>query len=294
MRIDAHHHLWDLNKVDYPWLMESGKERFFGNPEPIQRNFLIEEFRAKANNEGFEGSVHVQVGAADGLEEARWIQEVAYSNPDWNLVQVAFCDLTSSTRESVLEEYSDLSTVVGIRQIVGRSDEEDRLSGTNNLLYDSEFSRGLETIAKLGFSFDLQLTPPLMAAAASIFSRIPELNVILCHAGSPKAARGEEFKIWKEGISELATLPNMSCKISGLPMFFRENDTGVYQPIIDTCLQSFGATRCIFGSNFPVDSLYKNYGTLVDGYEACIPEELHSRIFGRNAWNTYFSARRKL
>ncbi|MCY4101622.1 MAG: amidohydrolase family protein [Rhodobacteraceae bacterium] len=291
MRIDAHHHLWDLNEVDYPWLMEFGKERFFGNPKPIQRNYLIEEFRSDANGEGFEGSVHIQVGAADGLEEARWVQEVADKNPDWNLVQVAFCDLTSSSRESILKQYSDMSTIVGIRQIVGRSEEEDRLSGTNNLLFDSEFLRGLEAIANLGYSFDLQLTPPLMSAAVRIFSRIPELNVILCHAGSPKATEGEGFKLWEEGISELASLPNMSCKISGLPMFFRENDTSVYKPIIDTCLQSFGVDRCMYGSNFPVDSLYKDYGTLVNGYEACIPEELHPQVFGRNAWNTYFLMR---
>ena len=158
MRIDAHHHLWDLNEVDYPWLMEFGKERFFGNPKPIQRNYLIEEFRTDAKNEGFDGSVHIQVGAADGQEEARWVQEVADKNPDWNLVQVAFCDLTSSTRENVLKQYSDMSTVVGIRQIVGRSEEEDRLSGTNNLLFDSVFLRGMEIIANLGYSFDLQLT----------------------------------------------------------------------------------------------------------------------------------------
>ena len=41
--IDTHHHLWNLNAVDYPWLMEKGKKRFFGDPTPIQRNYLIDE-----------------------------------------------------------------------------------------------------------------------------------------------------------------------------------------------------------------------------------------------------------
>ena len=40
--IDAHHHLWDLEAVSYPWLMANGVKRFFGDPTPIQRNYLIE------------------------------------------------------------------------------------------------------------------------------------------------------------------------------------------------------------------------------------------------------------
>ncbi|NNE81672.1 MAG: amidohydrolase, partial [Silicimonas sp.] len=63
MRIDAHHHLWDLDAVSYPWLMARGVPRFFGDPAPIQRNYLIEEFRFDAK--GFEASVHIQVGAED-------------------------------------------------------------------------------------------------------------------------------------------------------------------------------------------------------------------------------------
>ena len=273
--------------------MEFGKERFFGNPKPIQRNYLIDEFRGDAESNGFKGSVHIQVGAADGLEEARWVQHVADKNPEWNLVQVAFCDLTSSNLTEILTQYAKLSTVVGIRQIVGRSEEEDRLSGTNNLLGDEKFFKGLEVIAEMGYSFDLQLTPPLMVSAAKTFARIPELHVILCHAGSPKSNQGDGFKQWQDGISQLASLPNMNCKISGLPMFFRENDASEYQPIVDVCLQSFGPERCMYGSNFPVDSLYKGYGELVNAYETCIPEELHQMVFGEIAEKIYLDNRNK-
>ena len=58
--IDAHHHLWDLNAVDYPWLMEKGKKRFFGDPTPIQRDYLIDEHQKLASVHGFTGSVHIQ------------------------------------------------------------------------------------------------------------------------------------------------------------------------------------------------------------------------------------------
>jgi len=58
-RIDAHHHLWDLSAVHYPWLMARGEVRFFGDPAPIQRDYLIDEFRADASAHGFSASVHI-------------------------------------------------------------------------------------------------------------------------------------------------------------------------------------------------------------------------------------------
>lgn len=90
MKIDAHHHLWDLNAVDYPWLMEKGAVRFFGDPTPIQRDYLLPEYRADASAQGFSASVHIQVGAADPWAEAQWVQSVADRYSDWPLVQVVF------------------------------------------------------------------------------------------------------------------------------------------------------------------------------------------------------------
>ena len=124
-RIDSHHHLWDLNAVNYPWLMEVGRPRFFGDPAPIQRDYLLAEHHAISQNHGFAASVHIQVGAEDGLAEARWVDQVAMANPNWPMVQVAFCDLTAPEREEQLDQYQDLTSLVGIRQIVGRSPEED-------------------------------------------------------------------------------------------------------------------------------------------------------------------------
>ena len=78
--IDAHHHLWDLDAVDYPWLMEKGKKRFFGDPTSIQRNYTIDEHIELAGAHGFKASVHIQVGAANALEEAKWVDTVSYTH----------------------------------------------------------------------------------------------------------------------------------------------------------------------------------------------------------------------
>ena len=157
--IDAHHHLWDLDAVDYPWLMEKGKKRFFGAPTSIQRNYTIDEHIELAGAHGFKASVHIPGGAATALEEAKWVDKIAKQNPSWPMVQVAFCDLSLDDCEHQLDELQKLSSVVGVRQIIGRSPLEDTISGTNTLLESDAFKAGLQSISNRGLSFDLQIIP---------------------------------------------------------------------------------------------------------------------------------------
>ena len=144
--IDAHHHLWDLNSVEYPWLNARGTKRFFGDPSPIQRDYLFDEFKKESSHHGITSSVHIQVGAEDGFAEAKWIQSIISNNPSWPMVQVVFCDLTSSDLEETLDSYLELPSVVGVRQIIGRAPEEDSSTGTNGLLESDDFLQGLQQI----------------------------------------------------------------------------------------------------------------------------------------------------
>ncbi len=287
MKVDAHHHLWDLEKIHYPWLMAFGETRFFGDPAPIQRNYLAAEFRRDASTCGFEASVHVQVGADDPLAEAHWVQRVADENPGWPAAQVAFCDLAAPDRDRQLESLARLPSVKGIRQIVGRSSAEDSRTGTNTLLADPAFRDGLNLAADMGFSFDLQLTPPLMAAAAELFGQVDGLNIALCHAGSPDDWTPDGLRSWRASLARLAALPHLACKLSGLGMFNHGWTVGDFRPIIETCLELFGPSRCMFGSNFPVDSLSATYARTANAHRAIIPPEHHQAVFGDNAREFY-------
>ena len=100
MRIDAHHHLWDLSAVHYPWLSEKGIVRFFGDPSSIQRDYLLPEFRADAEAMGFGASVHIQVGAADPWAEARWVHSVADQFKTMERQAWSFCSLTRLSKRA--------------------------------------------------------------------------------------------------------------------------------------------------------------------------------------------------
>ena len=285
--IDSHHHLWDLSAVSYPWLMAKGEPRFFGDPTAIQRDYLVDEFKADASASGFVSSVHIQVGAADPLAEARWVQTVADANPGWPAAQVAFCDLAGPDAETQLAALTRLPTVRGIRQIVGRSQAEDRISGVNRLLANPDFKNGLRMAASMGLSFDLQLTPCLMLPTARLFADVPDLRVALCHAGSPSDHSRDAMANWERGLDRLAELPQVVCKLSGLGMFYHGWESDEFQPAVEACLNRFGPDRCMFGSNFPVDFLQASYAKNASAYFKIVPPEWHDAVFRKTAEKFY-------
>ena len=285
--IDAHHHLWDLSAVHYPWLEATGVTRFFGDPTPIQRDYLVDEFSRDASAEGFTGSVHIQVGAADGLAEAKWVQHVAEQNPVWPMAQVVFCDLVSPDLSAQLNAFEALSTVRGVRQIIGRAPGEDAATGTNDLLQSPAFLAGLTEVGRRGLSFDLQLIPELMATTANILEAAPDTRVALCHAGSPHDRSSQGLNSWAQNLRHLSKLPQVVCKLSGLGMFDHRWTNQTVAPLINTCLDQFGPERCMFGSNFPVDSLYSDYATLAAAHRQIVPETSHAKVFGGTAATFY-------
>ena len=285
MRVDAHHHLWSLGAVAYPWLIAKGVIRFFGDPTPIQRDYPLARFRQDAA--GFEASVHIQVGAADPWAEAQWVQSVADDAPDWPLVQVAFCDLTAPDAGHVIDRLQGLSTLRGLRQIVGRAPGEDAATGTDALLDNPAFAQGLRDLAVRGLSFDLQLIPEQYARMARVLDRAPDTPIALCHAGSPHDRSAQGLADWARALVHLSDRPNVVCKLSGLGMFDHGWSVDSIRPIVETCLAQFGPSRCMFGSNFPVDSLYSDYQRLSEAYHLLVPSQDHDAVFGANAARFY-------
>ncbi|MEM6474984.1 MAG: amidohydrolase family protein [Pseudomonadota bacterium] len=276
---DAHHHLWDLSHCHYPWLMERGVKRFFGDPAPIQRDYLVDDLRVDFAALPVTKSVHIQVGVAleDSLKETRWVQQCAEDSGLPNAI-VAFADLCSDDLGDVLDEHAKSAAFRGIRQIVGRSAEEDAKTGTNTLLEDPAFVAGLKELASRGLSFDLQLTPPLMHETAQVLGKVDGLRVALCHAGSPSDFSDAGMAAWRAGLKELAQLPGMICKLSGFGMFKHDWTEAHIRPLIESAIDVFGPQRIAFGSNFPVDKLYAPYERTMRAYLSLTQEHTSDEI----------------
>ncbi len=267
--IDAHHHLWDLSACRYPWLMEQGVVRFFGDPAPIQKDYLVADLLRDAAAFELAASVHVQVGVAEGdeIRETAWLEATAAEHGLPSAI-VAYCDLAAEDAQQVLDCHSQASRLRGVRQIVGRSESEDAVTGSGALLENPLWRDNLGSLRERGLSFDLQLIPPQLPKAAEVLESLPGLDVALCHCGSPWDQSAAGLRAWRKGLERLAKLPGVYCKISGLSMFNHDWKLENLRPIVETCIEVFGPARCMFGSNFPVDKLHKSWDEIWFAYEA--------------------------
>lgn len=289
--IDAHHHLWDLDACHYPWLMAQGVERFFGDPTPIQKNYLVDDLREDAAQYELEGSVHIQVGVAAGDEvrETAWLQSVAEAEGLPSAI-VGFCDLSDPGALQQIAEHQAFPSLRGIRQIIGRSDAEDAQTGSAQLLDAPAWRANLAQLGDLGLSFDLQLTPSQVDHAVDVLAGAPDTAVAICHCGSPWDQSEPGLSSWRRGMQRLAELPNVSCKISGLGMFDHSWTTDSIRPIVESCIEIFGVNRAMFGSNFPVDKLHASYTRVWEAFAAIcdgLPAGDQRQLFSETARRFY-------
>jgi predicted TIM-barrel fold metal-dependent hydrolase len=243
--VDAHHHLWHFTPDAYPWLIRRGNEA-------LARDIGPAEYRAAAAGLPVVATVWIEALAADPLAEARAAQ--AFHAADGGLCNaiVAHVPLDAPDAAARLDRLSaDVPNLRGIRDIVAARVGWQSLARHPHLLADPAFADGLRQLARRGLSFDLMLEAPQMAEAARLL-RIPDLTVIVEHAGGPELDDPADVAIWRRGLDALAALPNVAMKISALHCRMRDWTDAALKPLIVAVVERFGTDRVMFASDFPV------------------------------------------
>jgi predicted TIM-barrel fold metal-dependent hydrolase len=263
--IDTHHHLWDARLGNPPWLgSPPPAEAFQGDMTPIWKSYLIADYLSDIADSGVVGSVYVECGWSAGQEvaEALWAQSVADQHGFPHGI-VAYADLADAAVAGRLEALAAIPNVRGIRQTLNwDADPRYRVAGQADLMQDPRWLRGLRLLAGHGLHFELSVYPAQMAAAARAL-RDEDLTIVLSHTGMPLRKDPETLDLWRQGLRSLAAAGNVIVKLSGLGMFDHQWTVDSIAPFILEAVEIFGPSRCVFGSNFPVDRLYSGYGRLL-------------------------------
>ena len=261
--IDAHHHYWDLEHNQYPWLQSHRVPTHFGNYDAICRTYLRDDFQAAWQGVNVVGSVHVEAhwrAGQDPAGETRWLASLGHPPS----ACVGHADVLAPDLAQVLAAHCAAGGCRGVRMMTRRAKTPSGVA----LLQDPRFLRGLETVAAQGLSFDLQATPDMMPAAAELARRVPQLTILLTHAGLPLDQSPAGLALWRAGLTALAQCPNVAVKLSGLAMADWQWTAQSMAERVTQVFDIFGQDRLCFGSNFPVDSLFSSYPDLVAGYAA--------------------------
>ena len=288
--IDAHHHLCDFSR-SYPWLQGPEEPfRYHGNDRPLRRNYFIEDYLADAQEFELAGSVHVENGAADPLWEAEWIQNV-HDSDGLPSVQVAKASLADPGVLSRLERLASIPSVRGIRDILNwHPDPRYTHTSRPDLIADPRWLEGFSQLSSLGLSFDLQIFPDQLDQAGQLAANHPDTTIILDHAAMPIHCDLASLRDWRSGMERLAKQPNVVTKISALGTNDHSWTTASIRPVILETIEAFGPSRTMFGSNFPVDSLYSSFTALYAAFDdvtAAMTDGERRDLFAETARRTY-------
>ncbi|MFI7700420.1 amidohydrolase family protein [Nonomuraea sp. NPDC049480] len=271
-RIDAHHHVWDLAVRPHAWL----------DPEPmapIRRTFTLDDLAPPAAAAGVTRTVLVQV-LPDLAETVEFLALAAAS--DLVAGVVGWVDLTAPDVAAVLAAMPD--GLVGVRHGVQSEPDPEWLNRP-------DVRRGLAAVEAAGLAYDLLTLPHQLPAAIDTVRALPGLTFVLDHLSKPPIAAGE-LQPWRDRIEELAALPNVYCKLSGM---VTEADWTAWQvadlrPYAETVLEAFGPQRVMFGSDWPVCLLAAEYERVVataDQLCAGLSEGERAEVFAGTARRVY-------
>ena len=266
--VDAHHHIW--RQADLPWLRGPMQPRIFGPYEAIRRDYLIDEYLDDLAGTGVTRSVYVQANwAPDRFEdEVAWVQQVA-DEFGWPHGIVGHADLLAADVRPQLDRLAKYALLRGVRmQLHWHENEMYRFAPGPDLALDPVLQHNVARLADYGLAFDLQVFTGQMAGAAELAAANPDVTFVLQHAGMLEDLSPDGRAAWRTGLERLAACPNVVSKLSAFGTFIHRNDSAHIESILRDTVAVFGADRCLFGSNFPIEKLWTTFEELLDAFLA--------------------------
>jgi L-fuconolactonase len=311
--IDAHHHLWDLSARQHRWLM--GGQPWASDDElaRLRRSFTLADFATLTAAAGVTGTVVVQTvtepwETPDLLALAAGHDPYA-AEPRDHRAGPAGSGSTESSPAGQLPAGGLLAGVVGWTDLADPAVADsvaalralpggEFLCGIRHpLLAEPDphwlarpaVFRGLQALGQAGLCFDLALLPAQWPAAVTAARSVPGLTFVLDHLGGPPIEPGQEpAGPWEPFIRDLAALPNVACKLSGVHT--DPPGTADLRRYYEIVLAAFGPERLMFGSDWPVSTLATTYGQVCGLYQdltAQLSATEQDTIFDRAARRVY-------
>jgi L-fuconolactonase len=254
-RVDAHLHLWDLDRSAYSWI----------TPElgPLHATITAERARAELDAAGVDRAVLVQ--AEDSATDTEFMLEVA-GRHDWVAGVVGWVRLDDpATAEEQLDGWLAHPAFRGVRHLVHDDPRDDFLALP-------AVRESLGALARAGVPFDVpDAWPRHLAAVADLAAALPELTVVLDHLGKPPVEQAD-FVVWRTRVAEVAAAPNTVAKVSGLQVRGRPTTVAGVRPAWEAALELFGPDRLLWGSDWPMTLLTDGYAATWDVAAALIGE----------------------
>ena len=272
MRIDAHHHLWDPKRGDYLWMSP--------DDPTLWRVYAPDDLRPHLKAHEIDRTILVQAAAT--IAETDYMLELAEAT-DYVAGVVGWIDFEHPDQRATLERFAAHPKFRGVRPMIQDTPDD-------NWMLRDDVQWAFQALIDLNLTFDALGFPRHLENFLTIFSRYPDLRVVVDHCMKPEIARGA-IKDWANGMTRIAEETGAYCKLSGLvteagPDWSAE----ALEPYARHVLDAFGAGRVMWGSDWPVcrkAAEYDRWFETARSFAEPLGEDAQARIFGETAAEFY-------
>ncbi len=273
MKIDAHHHFWHYDPVEYDWIDESMQR--------IRRNFLPADLRPEIQAAKIDGGISVQ--ARQTLAETEWLLNLSDENEFIHGV-VGWVPLVEQNVGDTLEVLGMHPKLCAVRHVVQGEPDDD-------FILREDFNRGISLLQDLGLAYDILIFERHLPQTITFVDRHPNQIFVVDHIAKPRI--GENlFEPWRKYIAQLARRTNVYCKVSGMVTETKYGNWTRAQllPYWETVLEAFGPRRLMFGSDWPVCLVaceYQRWYETVKAFSIQLSKDEQNALFGLTATEAY-------
>jgi predicted TIM-barrel fold metal-dependent hydrolase len=277
--IDTHFHLHTMihPTLRYGWLERDAVHPLIGPIYSIKPpQYDIDDYIAEIRFSNVPKAIHVEaaVGTPDPVDETEWLQKMADTHGYPHGI-VAEVHLERPDAEKVIERHLQYKNVRGVRDF-----------GPGDYLVNPDWQRGFRLLGKYNLVSCVDTRPERSAKLLALARNAPEVTICVDHCAFPQERDDDYFRMWRKAIAEMAEAPNIHMKISGLGMRDPRWTVESIRPWVLSCIETFGAERIVFGTNWPVDRMFSSYPDVINAYAEIIAgfsKDEQTAMFSRNA-----------
>ncbi|MGI9355689.1 MAG: amidohydrolase family protein [Rhizobiaceae bacterium] len=273
--LDTHQHLIYRDKLTYAWADNV--------PVLSTGDFTIDDYHALVAGRGVAGSIFMEADAGDYCAETRMVAELVADPENRLLAIISSCRPEEDEGfDDWIEECGSLP-VVGFRRLLHEVDD--------SVSQGETFRRNVARIGRRGFTFDIVCRSDQLPIAHEFAVSCDDMTLVLDHCGVPDIAGGET-ESWFFGIKNMAALPHVCAKISGVLAYCAPDNATLeaVRPYVEHVIASFGTERLVWGSDWPVVNMGADLRQWIDVFRALIGDLSESEAAGiahKNAERIY-------
>lgn len=276
--VDTHQHLWDLDRLQLPWLKENAA---------LSRSFTQRDYLDATAGLNVVKAVYMEVDveARQQVEEAEGILALCGQGKSPTVAAVISGRPSSDNFREYLGRFKGNRYLKGVRQVLHTP------ATPAGYCLQPAFIRGLRVLEEQGLSYDLCMRPADLGDALKLVQSLPNLRFILDHCGNGDV-RAKDLSSWRRDMERLAGCKNLVCKISGIvararPGHWTPDDLA---PVVNHSLEVFGPDRVMFGGDWPVCNLAASFRQWVQALQSLVrnrPADHQRKLFHDNAVRFY-------